>query len=269
MTLSLSISVAWNFMKRMKNKNKEVFTIHHSGKNLTHLADSSYDRSFVDMKATLLRKYTSFSDLKILDLCCGTGEYSRYIDTRRNAYFGVDFAINMLVEFKSGPLFNEGMCLSIADANELPFANNMFDICFSFSSLYCCDDLNSVLKEISRVLSDDGIAVIELSTKNNINAYVSNYWALNANWAFPFFVSYDSMIRDINNIGFEIIEERSFQLLPVLRGPWWSIFIANSLLKPFLKIKIKGKTLDEYISSKQLLKKYAFKHFFVLSKKSD
>jgi ubiquinone/menaquinone biosynthesis C-methylase UbiE len=253
----------------MKNKNKEIFTTHHSRKNLQHLSKSSYDKNFIDMKATLLRKYTASNDLNILDLCCGTGEYSRYIDTIKNSYFGVDFALNMLAEFKDGPLFNEALCLSNSDANKLPFVDNKIDVCFSFSSLYYFDNVALVLREINRVLSDDGIAVLEFATKNNINAHVSNYWAINSNWGFPYFISYDALMVAIKEAGFVIIEERNFELFPVLRGPWWSICIANSFLKPLLKIKIKGKTFDEYISSKRLLKRFAFKHFIVLSKNYD
>ena len=251
----------------MKNKNNEIFKNFHSGYNLKHHSKRSYDKNFIEMKATYLRKYTDSTDLNIVDLCCGTGEYSRYIDTFKNSYFGIDFALNMLSEFRDGPLFNEALCLLNADANKLPFVDNKIDVCFSFSSLYYFDNVFLVLREINRVLSNDGIAVLEFATKNNINAHVSNYWALNANWGFPYFISYDALFCAIRKTGFEIIEERNFGLFPVLRGPWWSIFIANSFLKPLLKINIKGKTLDEYISSNILLKKYAFKHILVLSKK--
>jgi ubiquinone/menaquinone biosynthesis C-methylase UbiE len=252
----------------MKNQNKKIFSEYHSGINLSHDTRHPYEKDFIEIKVNLLKKYLSHKqNQQILDLCCGTGEYSKYLDTKKNSYFGLDFSYNMLDEFKSSEIYFEGMNLINADINRIPIANNKIDICFCFSSLYYLDDIQVVLEQINRVLLKSGVAILEFGTKNNINAHVSNYWALNANWGYPYFISYEEMMNAVNNSGFKIIEERNFQLFPVLRGPWWSILIANSFLRSSLRLKYKGLTIDELISSSRFFQKYAFKHFLVLGKK--
>ncbi|WP_435189538.1 class I SAM-dependent methyltransferase [Pseudothioglobus sp. nBUS_23] len=252
----------------MKNQNKKIFSEYHSGKNLTHDARHPYEKDFIETKVKLLKKYLSCKQgQQILDLCCGTGEYSKYIDTKKNSYYGLDFSQNMLDEFKLSEIYFEGMNLIKADVNKIPITNNKIDICFCFSSLYYFDDIEIVLKQVNRVLLTSGVAILEFGTKNNINAHVSNYWAKNANWGYPYFISYKEMLNAVNKSGFKIVEERNFQLFPVLRGPWWSLLIANSFLRSFLRIKYKDLSIDELISSSRFCQKYAFKHLLVLVKK--
>ena len=139
-------------------------------------------------------------------------------------------------------------------------------MCFCFSSLYYFEDINVILREINRLLSKDGIAVLEFATKDNINAFVSNYRAKHNNWGKPYFLTYSNLLESLKKEKLKIIEEKHFQLLPVLRGPWWSLFFANSFLKPILHKKIGKKTIDEHISSISFLKRFAFKHIIVLKK---
>jgi ubiquinone/menaquinone biosynthesis C-methylase UbiE len=247
--------------------NKELFENYHSGKNLTHNVSSIYDKNFIEAKSSTLSKYLKTQNNIILDLCCGAGDYSRIIDPFSNHYYGVDFSLPMLKEFQYSSLYNKNMQLINSDANQMPFENETFDLCFSYSSVYCFDDIPKLLNEINRVLKYNAIAILEFSTKHNINAFVSNYRAKNDKWAQAFFISYDDMKNFVEASRFDILEEKNFQFFPVLRGPWWSIIIANSFLRPLLKIKYKGKMLDERISSLKIFKKYSFKHILVLQKK--
>ncbi len=252
----------------MDNLNRKIFSKYHSGKNLTHDANNLYDKSYINIKSSLLKKYTYSNNLNIIDLCCGSGEFSKYLDTKKNSYFGIDFTYGMLNEFKYSNLFNKSMSLTNADANNIPIDSEKIDCCFCFSSLYYFENISTVLSEINRVLKYDGVAILEFATKDNINAFVSNYRALHNNWGSPYFISYKELINSIKHQDFEILEERNFQFFPVLRGPWWSIFFANSFLKPILQIKINNKILDEHISSINFMKKYAFKHLIVLRKRA-
>jgi ubiquinone/menaquinone biosynthesis C-methylase UbiE len=246
--------------------NHTIFNECHTGKNLTHDVTSKYDKHFILIKSLLLKKYVKNGD-KVLDLCCGAGDYLPYVLHSDVTYFGVDFSKNMLSEFKN-KLNNESNILLInSNVYKLPIANNVIDVCFCYSSIYYLERIDDILSEINRILSNNGVVILEFATKGNINAFVSEYWAKNNSWGIPFFISYKDILKNIHNGKFKIIEERHFQLFPVLRGPWWLIVLASGVFRPLLRLKIAGISLDERISSISFLKKYSFKYFAILKRK--
>ena len=137
---------------------------------------------------------------------------------------------------------------------------------FCYSSIYYIKNIEKVFTEITRVLNKNGIAIIEFATKSNINSFISEYWYKNGIWGKPYFINYDSMINIIKMSNMNIVHESHFQILPILRGPLKYIFFANSLLKHIIHFTIFHKTIDEHISSSNFLKKYSFKHIYVLKK---
>lgn len=91
-----------------------------------------------------------FDDIKILDLGCGEGIHSKYIQEEisyNNIIYGLDYskdAISMATDYlKNGNIY------FVADINNIPLKNNSIDIIIDFLSPY-----NTV--EINRVLKDEG-----------------------------------------------------------------------------------------------------------------
>ena len=256
----------FNRYQQKKNENKFIFNEYHSDKNLTHDTKNLYDKKYINRKIEILTKNINDND-KILDLCCGSGEFYDYIKNKQINYIGVDFSENLLERFKKKNIIKKNTLLINSYAENLKIKDNSINICFCYSSIYYIKNVEKVFAEITRVLNKNGLAIIEFATKSNINSLISEYWYKNGIWGKPYFIKYDSMVNLIKINNFDIVEESHFQLLPVLRGPLKYILFANSLLKQIIHITFADKTIDEHISSNFFLKKYSFKHIYVLKKK--
>ncbi len=94
---------------------------------------------------------------KALDLCCGSGDVSKYLSKNKNVVqvYGIDYADNMLkIAVKNNK--NEKIIYKNADCINLPFEDESFDVCtisFGFRNI---KDKEKCIKEISRVLKKDG-----------------------------------------------------------------------------------------------------------------
>jgi ubiquinone/menaquinone biosynthesis C-methylase UbiE len=119
-------------------------------------------------------RLASSSEGWVLDLACGslafTSEiYPNYTD--RPVVF-LDQSLKLLRKGKSrleklmGSIA-ENMFFLHADALQLPFKDNVFNTVISLNLLHCIDDVNTPLKEIKRVLTDDGNSAITTLVKGN------------------------------------------------------------------------------------------------------
>jgi ubiquinone/menaquinone biosynthesis C-methylase UbiE len=95
-------------------------------------------------------------DSIVLDLGCGTGNYSFKIAKYAKKVFAVDSSKRMLNYAKSKYL---GVNFIYADATETPIENNCIDTVFSFG-LFEFVNKEKLVKEIFRVLKPNGIGVI-------------------------------------------------------------------------------------------------------------
>ncbi|MCA2016528.1 malonyl-ACP O-methyltransferase BioC [Vibrio tritonius] len=95
------------------------------------------------------------SGLHILDLGCGTGYFSSLLRERGAHVVCVDLAKEMLAQAQKRCGCDE-MTYCEADAEALPFPENSFDYVFSSLALQWCDELYRPLKEIRRVLKNNG-----------------------------------------------------------------------------------------------------------------
>lgn len=103
----------------------------------------------------------------ILDLACGIGRDTFYLESRGLDVSGVDASLNGL-RVAQRVKKEQGMAsgLIMADARCLPFADGSFDGVFCFGLLHEFtaenreEDVESVMAEIKRLLCDAGILVI-------------------------------------------------------------------------------------------------------------
>ncbi len=104
---------------------------------------------------------------KIIDIACGTGDFS-ILAAKRNPsmIFGVDVSLNMLKIFhqKAKKKGIRKLNLICASAEDLPFKNEVFDVCLVAFGVRNFSDLEAGLREIHRVLKRGGkIAILEFS----------------------------------------------------------------------------------------------------------
>lgn len=100
----------------------------------------------------------------ILDIGCGGGvNVERFLKMTENKVYGLDYS-EVAVE-KSKKLnqkaIEEGRCEVIqGSVSELPFDDEIFDIVTGFETVYFWPDFVNDLKEVRRVLKEDGIIFI-------------------------------------------------------------------------------------------------------------
>ena len=121
--------------------------------------NNSNDGKFVTpMYASLLKEIHKSQTGRILDVGCGNGNLFSFLSNEQYELFGIDFSENMIAEAKKS--FSEKASFFVADAEELPFADNTIDIITCNASFHHYVHPNTVLAEMKRVLKDGGKLLI-------------------------------------------------------------------------------------------------------------
>lgn len=92
---------------------------------------------------------------KILDIGCGTGTLSNLVSEQypKANLIRLDWSKRMLLSAEHS---NQKLCVC-ADAVQLPFANQQFDMVISNAMLQWCNDLGQQFQEIRRIIKPDGL----------------------------------------------------------------------------------------------------------------
>lgn len=100
---------------------------------------------------------TDGSDLKALDLGCGTGNILTKLKNRFGKVVGVDLSRDML-DVAERRVEDGGNCgLVRGRVSELPFSDDTFDFVSGYSLLHHLPSFSEPVSEISRVLKDGGV----------------------------------------------------------------------------------------------------------------
>ncbi len=126
------------------------------------------------------------TDKRILDIGCGTGDYTKQLD-KNNKVFGVDITSNMLK--KSRQKIPRGNFVQ-ADSQNLPFKNSTIDFVSMIGLLEYFMDQSKPIQEASRVLKNEGTAIISF-TKPSIFNIPRKVWRI------KFHTSNDKEITEI------------------------------------------------------------------------
>lgn len=99
--------------------------------------------------------------LSVLDIGCGTGNYSLELAKKGLKVTGVDISTGMLAEAKA-KASRAGLEISfhVADAMSLPFPDQSFDIVLAVSAVEFVPDMQRALQEAYRVLKAGGRLVV-------------------------------------------------------------------------------------------------------------
>ena len=126
---------------------------------LNHVLSMNVDRLWWNRTARVFTPILRSPGAQVLDLCCGTGDMTFALYRRSGQanvkFFGADFSHAMLVraEEKSG---SRNIRWIEADALNLPFASNRFQLVTSAFGFRNLANYDRGLKEIYRVLAPGG-----------------------------------------------------------------------------------------------------------------
>lgn len=109
---------------------------------------------------------------KVLDVGCGGGQYMEYFLDKGTKITGIDYSekmIEMARGYLEGKEKNKTLRYSLikADAEDLPFRNNTFDLIVSIGLLEYLSRPEKALSEIHRVLKKGGYALLSFSKKDS------------------------------------------------------------------------------------------------------
>lgn len=105
-------------------------------------------------------------DEKLLDVGCGDGGVARLLRERVGEVVAIDVEPSDLWSNE------DGMSFSVANAEEMPFANDEFDLIHSKDSMHHMDDPDRAIHEYRRVLKPGGTVLIVEANRYNPIFYV-------------------------------------------------------------------------------------------------
>lgn len=113
-----------------------------------------------DEISTKISRYIN-RDSKVLELACGTGEFTFRLAEKGKSWTATDFSENMLKEAKNtygkrGENI-EGLCFEKQDATNLPYEKESFDALMIANALHIMPEPETALAEMKRVLKPGGM----------------------------------------------------------------------------------------------------------------
>lgn len=111
----------------------------------------------------------------ILDAGCGTGNLlgAMHHTCRETQLCGIDLSVSMLALAQMKTKYEKNVALARASLNEpLPFQDGMFSKISSVNVLYAVPCPSRTLRELSRVLSDDGVLVFATPKRGYDNGHI-------------------------------------------------------------------------------------------------
>ena len=224
----------------------------------------TFSERLLALKFELVNKY--LTEEPVLDLCCGSGLHLMDIAKSIRYGVGLDFSASFIAaaNAKKKELGLRHIEFFTGDAHSLPFESGAFGCVYSFSSLYHIPEANQVINEISRVTAKSGIAIFELGNLYSLNTIVCRAYP---ELAHPCHIPTKDMLKYINAAGLRIVEHRCFQTLPLWANrPWWLLPLLHPLWTRIMAWQVRGKMLDEWMSSSPVFRFFAFRHIFVCAR---
>lgn len=164
-------------------------------------AEEEYNKFLCDY---LLRYLPLQAKPKVLEIGFGNGMFLKELEKRGFETYGMDIS-KKLVELVSKFVNGE---LKVGDINKpLPYKSNFFDAVVLFAVLEYAKDYNKSLKEINRVLKNNGIVfIIVLNSNSILHKILRKKWSYYQDVYHASMFDKKSLSRALQDAGFKIID---------------------------------------------------------------
>ena len=153
------------------------------------------DREVYEKMYELIRPVVK--DKTVLELATGTGLIARHIVNAAAHIEATDASLEMITEARRGNC-SAKLHFSVQDMFSLPYAGNSFDVVIVSNALHIVPQPEKSLREIKRVLKDDGVLIAptfthaENSLRGRIKAYFMRLagFPLHSRWTSEEYLSF-------------------------------------------------------------------------------
>ena len=97
-------------------------------------------------------------DKEVLEIATGPGLLAKHVAHFTKKMLATDYSDGMIKEAKKGE-YPDNLSFEVADATSLPYTDNSFDVVIIANALHVMANPNKALKEIDRVLREDGVMI--------------------------------------------------------------------------------------------------------------
>jgi ubiquinone/menaquinone biosynthesis C-methylase UbiE len=165
----------------LKQQVREYWNAHPCGTQFTHLEWGSKQffneverfRYEIQPFMRTLMEFENFRGKRLLEIGCGLGTDLLQFAHAGALVSGVDLtSASIELVRKRFALECIRVDAQVADAEHLPFADNSFDVVYSFGVLHHTPDTQMAIAEVYRVLKPGGLIIIMLYHKNSIHVYL-------------------------------------------------------------------------------------------------
>ena len=155
-------------------------------------------------------------DTMVLELACGTGQFTLPLARRAGSWEATDFSPKMIEQAKQRNI--PGASFSVQDATDLPYTDGSFDLVLIANALHIMPEPRNAMAEIRRVLKPEGILLAPTFV------YEGNYSRLKlrimelAGFKSYFKWTTADLARFVTDQGFSIREQHLIPSTPVPEG---------------------------------------------------
>lgn len=137
--------------------------------------DKRYDVDYlINIENEIRNLITSNNYKTILEAGCGTGRWISSLEDKNINIFGLDYSFDMM---KIPKAEKSHLKLVNADAVDIPFKNNFFDLIFCVNAIHHFPDKEKFISECNRTLNSNGmIAVFGVDPSIDKEWYVYDYF---------------------------------------------------------------------------------------------
>lgn len=128
-----------------------------------------------ELVQTLVETATLNSTSKILDVGCGTGNYTVIVKTQtKGTVYGIDASKGMI---KKAQLKSDDIIFNVAQAEDIPFGDAYFHMIYMTDVIHHIANLSLLFKELARVLKQQGwLCICTQSHRQIAKRYMSEFF---------------------------------------------------------------------------------------------